>query len=174
MLRSLEIQNERILPSADAVSELLSCRYLRTRSRRGKKKYRNSDANRHIASVPLGFLVIFGRYVLHIVSYLSESMILILLCWQRSFRSFLETFVFRYLLNHINTHSNVVHALCSVIGRIIKVSYLTDLRQRKLLSEMGEFFSGGLFYQKVGFEILTEVVIQISHCSSCILFLPLF
>lgn len=90
------------------------------------------------------------------------------------FRSFLETFVFRYLLNHINTHSNVVHALCSVIGRIIKVSYLTDLRQRKLLSEMGEFFSGGLFYQKVGFEILTEVVIQISHCSSCILFLPLF
>ena len=85
--------------------------------------------------------------------------------------SFVETFIFRYLLNHINTHSNVVHALCSVIGRIIKVSYLTDLCQRKLLSEMGEFFSGGLFYQKVGFEILTEVVVQISHFSSCIIFL---
>ena len=84
--------------------------------------------------------------------------------------SFLETFVFRYLLNHANTHSNVVHALCSVVGRIVKVSYLTDLRQRKLLSELGEFFSGNLFCQKLGFEILTEVVTQISHFSSCIVF----
>lgn len=83
------------------------------------------------------------------------------------FGSLVEMFIFRYLITHANTHSNVVHALCSVIGRIVKVSYLTDLRQRKLLSDMGEFFSGGLFCQRLGFEILTEVVVQISHFTPC-------
>ena len=71
-------------------------------------------------------------------------------------------FILKYLLAHPNTHSDVIHALSAVIGRIIKVTFLTDLQQRNLLSNMRDFFSGSLIYQKVGFEVLTEVVQQMS------------
>lgn len=74
-----------------------------------------------------------------------------------------EVFILRYLHDNPNTHTNVISSLCSCIGRIVKMTWLKDLRQRSLLEQLETFFDDSFFMQKVKFEILTEIVIQMNQ-----------
>lgn len=75
----------------------------------------------------------------------------------------IEVFILRYLQNNPNTHTNVISSLCSCIGRIVKMTWLKDLRQRSLLEQLDTFFDDSFFMQKVKFEILTEIVVQMNQ-----------
>lgn len=66
-----------------------------------------------------------------------------------------------------NTHSIVVNALCGVVGRIVKVTWLKDLRERKLLESMSCFFMANHFCQKVGLDLLIEITNQMNQFIPC-------
>ena len=73
-----------------------------------------------------------------------------------------------------NSHSIVVNALCGVVGRIVKVTWLKDLRERKLLENMSCFFMSNHFCQKVGLDLLIEITTQMNQFIPCLIFLFLF
>ena len=75
----------------------------------------------------------------------------------------IEVFSLQYLHDNINTHTNVVKAVCNLIGRIVKVSWLKDLRQRELFDKLNLLFDDQFFMQKMKLEILLETVIQINQ-----------
>lgn len=74
-----------------------------------------------------------------------------------------ELFCLVYLQSKYNTHTSVVQCLCNVIGRIVKVSFLKDLRQRKFLDQLNSFFDDHFFMQKMKLEILLETVTQVNQ-----------
>lgn len=88
----------------------------------------------------------------------------------------IEEAVLQFLLQNPNTHTNVIMSASSLIARIFKVSFSKDMRYRKYLSTMSPFFNSSLFAQKVGLDIMTEIVTQTNQylpCIRCILLLYL-
>lgn len=80
-------------------------------------------------------------------------------------------FILRYLHDHINTYSEVVKSLCNLVGRIVKVCWLKDLRQRGFLDQLHSIFDNTFFMQKMKLEILIETVVQMNDYDPCILLL---
>ena len=70
-------------------------------------------------------------------------------------------------MQNSNTYSIAVNALCGVVGRIVKVTWLKDLRERKLLESMSCFFMANHFCQKVGLDLLIEITNQMNQFIPC-------
>ena len=75
----------------------------------------------------------------------------------------LEIFSLYYLQKNPNTHTNVVNSICTLIGRIVKMCWLKDLRQRNLLKQLNTMFDDSFFMQKVKMELLLEIVTQMNQ-----------
>ena len=75
----------------------------------------------------------------------------------------IEVFSLQYLHSNINTYTNVVKAMCNLIGRIVKVLWLKDLRQREFFDKLNLLFDDQFFMQKMKLEILLETVVQMNQ-----------
>lgn len=78
-------------------------------------------------------------------------------------RSYVGDAVLRYVFNNPNTHTNVTRANASLIARIVKVYWSTDIQLREVKESVLSFFNDQTFHIIAGLNIVTEIVEQMNQ-----------